>query len=178
GESKRKVQIHLTLVTFIIHVHCVYQLLPSKMKDIPLPSALLLTVVKLWEVLCAVSQITCQQMTSFLCWHTDFEDLYSILSNESPPQNASNQFHQKAKQWVQLFLSIKEEGHQKKYVTPYMHAMVYHVPNIIRQYRNLNVKVGNALYFFLYALQVLRNTTMTLKETTSLAIDGIHQLTL
>ena len=32
GESKRnvlKVQIHLTLVTFIIHVHCVYQLLPS-----------------------------------------------------------------------------------------------------------------------------------------------------
>ena len=95
GKSKRKVQIHLILVTFIIHVHCVYQLLPSNMKDIPLPSALLPTVVKLWEVLCAVSQITCQQMTSFLCWHTDFEDLYSILSNESPPQNASNQFHQK-----------------------------------------------------------------------------------
>ena len=74
GESKRKVlkvQIHLTLVTFIIHVHCVYQLLPSKMKDIPLPSALLPTVVKLWEVLCAVSQITCHQMTSFRCWHTE-----------------------------------------------------------------------------------------------------------
>ncbi|KAL5491239.1 hypothetical protein EMCRGX_G016487 [Ephydatia muelleri] len=71
------------------------------MKDIPLPCALLPTVVK---VLCA---------------------------------NASNQFHQKAKQWVQFFLSIKEEGHQKKYVTPYMHAMVYHVPNIIRQYGNL-----------------------------------------
>ena len=32
GESKRKVlkvQIHLTLVTFIIHVHCAHQLLPS-----------------------------------------------------------------------------------------------------------------------------------------------------
>ncbi|KAL5500012.1 hypothetical protein EMCRGX_G011502 [Ephydatia muelleri] len=57
GESKRKVR----------------KLLPSKMKDIPLPSALLLTVVKLWE---------------------DFEDLYSILSNESPHpcmQKASNQ---------------------------------------------------------------------------------------
>ena len=39
-----------------------------------------------------------------------------------------------AKQWVQLFLSIKEEGHQKKYVTPYMDAMI---------------KIGNALYFFL-----------------------------
>ena len=54
-----------------------------------------------------------------------------------------------AKQWVQLFLSIKEEGHQKKYVTPYMHAMVYRVPNIIRQYGNFHVKIGNALYFFL-----------------------------
>ena len=50
-----------------------------------------------------------------------------------------------AKQWFQLFLSIKEEGHQKKYVTPYMHAMVYHVPN---QYDNFHVKIGNALYFF------------------------------
>ena len=83
------------IVTFIIHVHCVYQLLPSTMKDIPLPSALLPTVVKLWEVLCAVSQITCHQMTSLRFWHMDFEDLYSKLSNESPPQNASNQFHQK-----------------------------------------------------------------------------------
>ena len=74
GESKRKVlkvQIHFTLVTFIIHVHCVYQLHPSKVKDIPLPSALLPTVVTLWEVLCAVSQITCHQMTSFRCWHTE-----------------------------------------------------------------------------------------------------------
>ena len=54
-----------------------------------------------------------------------------------------------AKQWAQLFLSIKEEGHQKKYVTPYMHAMVYHVPNIIRQYGNLKQLIGNALYFFI-----------------------------
>ena len=55
-----------------------------------------------------------------------------------------------AKQWVQLFLSIKEQGHQKKYVTPYMHAMVYHIPNIIRQYGNFfHFKIGNALYFFL-----------------------------
>ena len=92
GERKGKVlkvQIHLTLVTFIIDVHCVYQLLPSKMKDIPLLSALLPTVVKLWEVLCAVSQITCHQMTSFRCWHTEsYKDLYSILSNKSSPQNA------------------------------------------------------------------------------------------
>ena len=98
GESKRKVlkiQIYLTLVTFIIHAHCVYQLLPSKMKDIPLPSALLPTVVKLLEVLCSESN------------HLSPNDFFSLLAygilrilkiytaNESPPQNASNQFHEK-----------------------------------------------------------------------------------
>ena len=33
--------------------------------------------------------------------------------------------------WVQLFLSIKEDGHQRKHVTPCIYAMVYIVPNII-----------------------------------------------
>ena len=85
-----------------------------------------------------------------------------------------------AKQWVQLFLSIKEEGHQKKYVTPYMHAMVYHV---ICQYGNLKQFSCQDWYctsflIIIYALQVLRNTTMMQNETTSLAIDGMHQLTL
>ncbi|KAL5515780.1 hypothetical protein EMCRGX_G000997 [Ephydatia muelleri] len=93
------------------------------MIDIPLPSALLPTVVKLWE---------------------DIEDLYSVLSNESPPQNASNQFHQKAKQWVQLFLSIKEEGHQKKYVTPYMHAML--LPSSVSLKSNEHVSYSYKLW--------------------------------
>ncbi|KAL5489427.1 hypothetical protein EMCRGX_G018518 [Ephydatia muelleri] len=52
---------------------------------------------------------------------------YCLMNHHHPcMQNASNQFHQKAKQWVELFLSIKEEGHQKKYVTPYMHAECIH----------------------------------------------------
>ena len=36
-------------------------------------------------------------------------------------------------------------------------------------WNNFYVKIGNALYFFLDALQVLRNTTMMQKETTSLS---------
>ena len=61
--------------------------------------------------------------------------LYSILSNESPTMHAEcfksippkelvckynkdKMLLYSVKQWVQLFLSIKEEGHQKKYVTP------------------------------------------------------------
>ena len=42
--------------------------------------------------MCSESNITCHQMTSFRCWHTEFykdlEDLYSILSNESPSTHA------------------------------------------------------------------------------------------
>ncbi|KAL5471209.1 hypothetical protein EMCRGX_G029300 [Ephydatia muelleri] len=64
-------------------------------------------------------------------WESDSCHEWTSLTGESKRKVL------KAKQWVQLFLSIKEEGHQKKYVTPYTHAMVYHVPNIIRQYGNL-----------------------------------------
>ena len=90
-----------------------------------------------------------------------------------------------AEQWVQLFLSIKEEGHQKKYVPPYMHAMINHVPNIFTPIRKFEtifmsrlVMHCTSFLIVIYALQVLRNTTMMQKETTSLAIDGMHQLTL
>ena len=136
-------------------VHCVYQLLPSKMKDIPLPSALLptssevmggtmcsesnhlspndffsllaygiLRMLKIYTAYCLMNTHACCSPLKgkfSLCANITRMKCYSILSVQ-------------AKQWVQLFLSIKEEGHQKKYVTPYMHAMV---PNIIRQYGNL-----------------------------------------
>ena len=77
-----------------------------------------------------------------------------------------------AKQWVQLFLSIKEQGHQKKYVAPYMHAMVYHVPNIITQIRKLKFETifmsrlimhCPSFLIVIYALQVLRYTTLMKK---------------
>ena len=68
-----------------------------------------------------------------------------------------------AKQWVQLFLSIKEKGHQKKNVTPNMHAMVYHVPNIITPIRKFEtifmsrlVMHSTSFLIVIYALQVLR----------------------
>eukprot|EP00731_Ephydatia_muelleri_P031016 Em0022g530a len=94
----------------------VLKLLPSKMKDIPLPNAFLDDVVQLWK---------------------DFEVLYNLLSSETPPPNAADDLHLKAKRWIQLFLRIKSDGHQKKFVTPYFHVMVYHVPDAIRQYGNI-----------------------------------------
>eukprot|EP00731_Ephydatia_muelleri_P008951 Em0004g1289a len=94
----------------------VLKLLPSKMKDIPLPNAFLDDVVQLWK---------------------DFEVLYNLLSSETPPPNAADDIHLKAKRWIQLFLRIKSDGHQKKFVTTYFHVMVYHVPDAIRQFGNM-----------------------------------------
>ncbi|KAL5468683.1 hypothetical protein EMCRGX_G029790 [Ephydatia muelleri] len=94
----------------------VLKLLSSKMKDIPLPNAFLDDVVQLWK---------------------DFEVLYNLLSSKTPPPNAADDIHLKAKRWIQLFLRIKSDGHQKKFVTPYSHVMVYHVPDAIRQFGNI-----------------------------------------
>ena len=81
-----------------------------------------------------------------------------------------------AKQWVQLFLSIKEEGHQKKLLT------CMQCPKPIRKFETIFmsrlVMHCTSFLIVIYALQVLRNTTMMQKETTSLAIYGMHQLTL
>ncbi|KAL5494030.1 hypothetical protein EMCRGX_G015299 [Ephydatia muelleri] len=52
----------------------VLKLLPSKMKDIPLPNAFLDDVVQLWK---------------------DFEVLYNLLSSETPPPNAADDIHLK-----------------------------------------------------------------------------------
>ena len=44
--------------------------------------------------------------------------------------------------WINNFLSIKTAGYQKVNVTPYMHCLVYHVPDHMWQYGNLLVFSG------------------------------------
>ena len=52
--------------------------------------------------------------------------------------------HMQVKDWVSLFLSLgtKCEGHHKKNVTPYMHALVCHVPEQINKYGNIKMFSG------------------------------------
>ncbi|KAL5517740.1 hypothetical protein EMCRGX_G003349 [Ephydatia muelleri] len=56
-----------------------------------------------------------------------------------------------------------EGGYEKSHVTPYMHCMVYHVPECIRRYGNLRKFSG----------QVLKNTTTMQRGRTFLAINGM-----
>ena len=79
------------------------------------------------------------------------------MSHESPSEEEKTSLHQKVivlykqqqklymhymysqgKNWVNLFLSFDEwEGHQRCSITPYIHCLVYHIPEMIRRYGNL-----------------------------------------
>ena len=44
-----------------------------------------------------------------------------------------------AKQWVHDFVELGGlmQGYQHKYVTPYLHIMVFHVPKMLRHFGNI-----------------------------------------
>ena len=52
-----------------------------------------------------------------------------------------------AKNWIRLFLSLEKdcEGFQRKNVTPYMHALVYHVPIMIEKFGNIKKFSGQGI---------------------------------
>ena len=43
-------------------------------------------------------------------------------------------------------MSIPAGGYEKSHVTPYMHCMVYHIPECIRRYGNLRTFSGQGVY--------------------------------
>ena len=51
-------------------------------------------------------------------------------------------YYSKAKNWISLFTSIDREcqGHHNKNITPYMHAMVYHVPKFMKKKTHNGIK--------------------------------------
>ncbi|XP_065887713.1 uncharacterized protein [Dysidea avara] len=68
----------------------------------------------------------------------DFKDTYDIISSKNPLIDY-NRLHEKAKKWVDDFTKLRSlnAGYRPKYITPYMHVMMYHAPHFIRMYGNL-----------------------------------------
>ena len=88
--------------------------------------------------------------------------------------------YKQGKQWVEHFLYLghtsRLEGFQKKFVTPYIHCMVYHVPEQIRQHGSILKFSGQGKYYthnatslpvnkILLQLKVLKRTTTMLNTT-------------
>lgn len=78
-------------------------------------------------------------------WHK-FGELYAIINYWSPEQDPS-MFHLSAVAWVNLFLSLngKMKGYERKRVTPYMHILVAHVPNLLEMYKSVKVFTGQGV---------------------------------
>jgi hypothetical protein len=80
----------------------------------------------------------------------DFHELYQIMtSNSSTTPEICDSFFQKAKNWINLFTSLRtssiHKGYSRASVTPYMHSLVYHVPRFMQLYRSVKIFTGQGV---------------------------------
>lgn len=103
--------------------------LPSKLPGV-IQSETVNTIQKLWQ---------------------DFDALYSIVANRELSDEDTTGYFERAKGWVNLFTSLRDEriGYKRANVTPYMHAMVHHIPTFFEKYRT--VKLFTGLFLTIYA---------------------------
>jgi hypothetical protein len=71
----------------------------------------------------------------------DFYLIYKLINSDGNPDIV----HQKAKKWVDTFLQVKSDGHQRKNITPYIHIMVYHIPQLMRLHGGIKRFTGQGL---------------------------------
>ncbi|CAC5380026.1 unnamed protein product [Mytilus coruscus] len=77
----------------------------------------------------------------------DFYALYSVINAWSPSDEQIDGFFGSAQKWVSDFTSLRVclEGFDFKYVTPYMHILVYHVSFFLRKYRSIKQFIGQGV---------------------------------
>lgn len=66
----------------------------------------------------------------------DFEILYKKISDFNLKKEDGNDLFLKAKAWIDLFCSLngKRHGYDQARVTPYMHAMAYYIPYLVKMH--------------------------------------------
>ena len=77
----------------------------------------------------------------------DFGALYSIVASRELSDEDMTGYFERAKGWVNLFTSLRDEriGYKRANVTPYMHAMVYHIPTFFEKYRTVKLFTGQGV---------------------------------
>ncbi|CAB3983391.1 Hypothetical predicted protein [Paramuricea clavata] len=101
------------------------QKLPSKLENVVKPETLE-TVIKLWK---------------------DFCELYKLLQMQDPRLDKILDYFNKATRWVNLFTSLGgiRNGYEMARVTPYVHAMVYHVPRFLEKHQGIKRFTGQGV---------------------------------
>ena len=81
-----------------------------------------------------------------LIWQK-FAILYAVITCKDPSDEMIDHYFSKAQEWVSLFTSLhgKVVGHNKANVTPYMHLMVYHVPNVLQMFKTVKLFTGQGV---------------------------------
>lgn len=76
-----------------------------------------------------------------------FSDIYDIVTCKLPSQEMVGNYFNKAREWVNMFLSLRQtcQGYKKVNVTPYMHLMVYHIPHFLKTYKSLKIFTGQGV---------------------------------
>ncbi|CAB3978408.1 Hypothetical predicted protein [Paramuricea clavata] len=99
--------------------------LPSKLSSI-LPDSTSGTIVRLWQ---------------------EFNEICQLLGVVSPTEEQITNYFDKAVNWVKLFLSLngKNLGYEPARITPYMHAMVYHVPRFMQMHHGVKKFTGHGV---------------------------------
>ncbi len=63
-----------------------------------------------------------------------FSIIYSIVTCKTPSEEMITAYFCKAQEWINSFVKLGDKcvGYTRSKVTPYMHAMVYHVPTFLK----------------------------------------------
>ncbi|CAB3986080.1 Hypothetical predicted protein [Paramuricea clavata] len=70
-----------------------------------------------------------------------------IWKKQDPTDTDIDLYFSKATAWVTLFLSLgdKRQGYAKQNITPYIHAMVYHIPCSMRMHKGMRNFLGQGV---------------------------------
>ena len=75
-----------------------------------------------------------------------FNGILSTIDKWSPTEADFMDLEVRVRQWLELFLGLSSmEGHQKKNITPYIHIMLKHIPDQMRQFGGIKRFSGQEL---------------------------------
>jgi hypothetical protein len=100
---------------------------------------------KLPEKLDGVIPPLCESTVKTL-WEK-FSIVYSIVTCKTPSEEMIADYFHKAQEWVKLFVSLRDKaiGYKKANVTPYIQAMVYHVPIFFQKFKTVKIFTGQGV---------------------------------
>ena len=77
----------------------------------------------------------------------DFRELYTFIGSGQNSDKQITDFFEMAKSWVNLFISLrdKRKGYERARITPYLHAVVFHIPKFFRTHKSVKIFTGQGV---------------------------------